>query len=561
MGGHELANRNSQTPIITNLATVTGNTTNSYHVVTGATGATLDGFTITAGNANGSSTSSYGGGMYNDSSNPTLADVTFRGNSALDDGGGMRNYFNSNPTLTNVTFSDNSASVGGGMSNVSSSPTLTKVTFSGNSASTAGGMHNIFSNPTLTNVTFSGNSVSTGGGGTARRGSLSSLSPQPRNKTRAAACTATALSHAPGPTRTDTPNRAQALNLVCMPIPPQGRSSHNGAYYTRKQKVVNHASFGILSAATPRSIRPLTNHPASHYPQRNHLFLSTREAVMVHVVCDSSNSLPDALISRLKIVEVLAMVNVTTPQGIKSYRNKVEITIEEFYRILLTAEKLPTTSQPTPQHFLDAFQQLPPGDDILCMTVSAAMSGTFASASAAQAMLPERKIVVWDAKGASMDSGWQIVIAAEMAQQGASLDEILAQLPTVRANTHTFFTTETLKYLAASGRVPRLSAGIGNLLDVKPILRFMHDGTIQPVARVRGRKRSLDDILSRAQETFGGRPLRVAVVNARCAPDAEQFANEVRQRLNVVEMQVIEIGPVLAALAGPGAIGLAAYGQ
>ena len=280
---------------------------------------------------------------------------------------------------------------------------------------------------------------------------------------------------------------------------------------------------------------------------------------MVRVICDSSNSLPDELMTRLNIIEVPATVNVPSAQGIKSYLNKVELSIEAFYQILLTSDKLPTTSQPTPQQFSDAIRRLPAEDDILCITVSAVLSGTYASAMAAVELTPTHRITVWDAKGASMDSGWQIVVAAEMAQQGASLADIMAKLPLVRENTHTFFTTETLKYLAASGRVPRLTASIGNLLDVKPILRFMHDGAIHPIARVRGRKRSLDDILTRACELFGERPVRVAVVNARCAPEAESFKLHVRQRLHVVEMQVIEIGPVLAALAGPGAMGLAIY--
>ncbi len=280
---------------------------------------------------------------------------------------------------------------------------------------------------------------------------------------------------------------------------------------------------------------------------------------MVRVICDSSNSLPDELMTRLNIIEVPATVNVPSAQGIKSYLNKVELSIEAFYQILLTSDKLPTTSQPTPQQFSDAIRRLPAEDDILCITVSAVLSGTYASAMAAVELTPTHRITVWDAKGASMDSGWQIVVAAEMAQQGASLADIMAKLPLVRENTHTFFTTETLKYLAASGRVPRLTASIGNLLDVKPILRFMHDGAIHPIARVRGRKRSLDDILTRACELFGERPVRVAVVNARCAPEAERFNLDVRQRLHVVEMQVIEIGPVLAALAGPGAMGLAIY--
>jgi len=140
---------------------------NSYHVFynSGITStAELNGFTITAGNANFDSPQPEGGGMYNFQSSPTLTNVTFSGNSA-ESGGGMCNY-ESSPTLTNVTFSANTAEIhGGGMYNYLSSPTLTNVTFSTNSTYTGGGMYNYYqSSPTLTNVTFSTNSAGYGGG-------------------------------------------------------------------------------------------------------------------------------------------------------------------------------------------------------------------------------------------------------------------------------------------------------------------------------------------------------------------------------------------------------------
>ena len=151
--------------VVTTTANIVGN--NAYHVVTGGgtdSTAVLDGFTITAGQANGSYPHNYGGGMYNDSSSPTLTDITFSGNSA-NSGGGMYNY-QSRPTLTDIIFSSNSASYGGGgMCNYFSNPTLTNVTFGGNSAYSGGGMHNDSSSPTLTDVTFSGNSATNRGGG------------------------------------------------------------------------------------------------------------------------------------------------------------------------------------------------------------------------------------------------------------------------------------------------------------------------------------------------------------------------------------------------------------
>ncbi len=227
----------------TNLTTLSGdigteavNTDNSFHVVTGSglsDTTILDGFTITAANANGgSSTQKVGGGMYllnssptltnitfsgnlavegggmsNQGGSPTLTSVTFTNNSAGSNGGGMYNIENSSPTLTSVILSYNSADIngggmynienssptltsvilsynsagnsGGGMTNSSSSPTLTNVTFSANDAKIGGGMSNYSSSPTLTNVTFSGNSANypgDGGGGMYNEGSSPTVS-------------------------------------------------------------------------------------------------------------------------------------------------------------------------------------------------------------------------------------------------------------------------------------------------------------------------------------------------------------------------------------------------
>jgi hypothetical protein len=143
-------------------------TDNSYHVVTGSgtdVTAVLDGFTITAGNANGSYPDNVGGRMCNmRGSSPTLTNCTFRGNSVVWDGGGMFNL-SSSPTLTNCTFSGNSAKYsGGGMLNDESSPTVTNCTFSGNSAEwDGGGMSSRDDSPsTLTNCILWGNTARTG---------------------------------------------------------------------------------------------------------------------------------------------------------------------------------------------------------------------------------------------------------------------------------------------------------------------------------------------------------------------------------------------------------------
>jgi M6 family metalloprotease-like protein len=146
------------------IGAVTTNIDNSYHVVTGVIGATLDGFTFTAGNANGNNPNDRGGGAYNESGSPSFTNATFTSNSAKF-GGGMYNSSGTSPLVSNVTFSSNLANQGGAIYNSTSSPTLTNVTFTGNLANFGGAIYNSTSSPTLTNVTFSGNSATTHYGG------------------------------------------------------------------------------------------------------------------------------------------------------------------------------------------------------------------------------------------------------------------------------------------------------------------------------------------------------------------------------------------------------------
>ena len=152
--------------VVTVATNIVGN--NAYHVVTGGEphgSAVLDGFTVTAGQANGTLPDNNGGGMFIWTTHPTVTNVNFIGNQGVY-GGGMSNNSNSNPTLTNVSFTANHAVSGGGMYNyANSSPTLTNVSFIGNQGVYGGGMNTLsFSHPTLTNVSFRGNLADYGGG-------------------------------------------------------------------------------------------------------------------------------------------------------------------------------------------------------------------------------------------------------------------------------------------------------------------------------------------------------------------------------------------------------------
>ena len=275
----------------------------------------------------------------------------------------------------------------------------------------------------------------------------------------------------------------------------------------------------------------------------------------IRVVTDSSTNVPEAELARLNIAEVPAVVNF----GAESFLNKVEISTEEFYRRLAAAEKLPTTAQPTPQQFAQAYARLAAegADEIIAVTVSSKLSGTLSSAVLA-AEHAAVKVHLWDSLSASIGGVLQAIAAAEMVRDGLASAELLQRLAGIRKRMQTATTPATLRYLVASGRAPKLQSSIGELLDIKPILAVI-DGLLEPVSKARGRRRALQAMLDLVAGTVGDLPARVAVAHANVADEAREFLEAVKTRIRTVEPLLTELGPVLATLAGPGLIALAAY--
>jgi len=275
----------------------------------------------------------------------------------------------------------------------------------------------------------------------------------------------------------------------------------------------------------------------------------------VRVVTDSSASVPDEYLARLGIGEALATVNF----GSESYFAKAETPLETFYRRLETADKLPTTSQPAPEQFARAYERAAAAgaDEILAVCVSAQLSGTFNSAVIAAQASPV-PVQVWDSQHISMAAGYQAITAAELARDGCDSQSILDALAGIRARIYMAFTPANLRYIVASGRVPRLRGAVGDLLNIKPILTTV-GGLLEPVAYVRTQRRAMEQILELLAAIIGDRPARIALGHCRAPDEAARFWEIVRVRLNVVEVVQFDLGIVLAAVAGPGLIGLGGY--
>lgn len=274
----------------------------------------------------------------------------------------------------------------------------------------------------------------------------------------------------------------------------------------------------------------------------------------VRIVTDSSTNIPDATLARLEIVEAPAVVTF----GQESFLYKIELSLHDFYRRLESAEQLPTTAGPSPRQFAEAFQRAADegAEHVIAITVSSRASGTYDSAviAAGQALVP---VTVWDALHVSMAAGWQTIAAAEMVRDGLGVEAILARLAVLRSRVYMAFSPANLKYVIASGRVPRLRGTVGDLLNIKPVM-VTQDGRLEPVAQVRTQRKAQEHMIDLMADALGDAPARVAVGHCNVPDEVVAFFERLRARINVKEHVIFDLG-MLAALGGPGLLGLACH--
>ncbi|PWH12098.1 MAG: hypothetical protein DDG60_14960 [Anaerolineae bacterium] len=224
----------------------------------------------------------------------------------------------------------------------------------------------------------------------------------------------------------------------------------------------------------------------------------------IAVITDTDSSLPFDLAERHQIVQVPIMIQF----GEESFRDGYEIDSRTVFERIDREKRLPKTAAPAPGQFAQAFEHAfqQGAEEILCLTISSAMSATYTAARQAAELFPGRKIEVMDTRTLSMGQGYMALAAAEAVACGASLAQAKAAAEEVRGRTFLFGSLFTLKYIAMSGRVSSLAAGMAGLLDIKPILTLRND-KLELLERVRTQKKSWARMVELCQEQTNGKRL------------------------------------------------------
>jgi len=277
-----------------------------------------------------------------------------------------------------------------------------------------------------------------------------------------------------------------------------------------------------------------------------------RPARPVKIVTDSTADLPPELVAELGITVIPLQVIF----GDKPYRDGIDISSEQFFRMLAEAKELPHTAQPSTGEFQRVYETLATeADRILSIHLSAGFSGTVGTAQlAARALIGRCAIDVIDSGTVSMALGFAVIAAARAARDGAGLDACAAAARSVLRRQRLAVTVDTLEYLRRGGRIGRAQAFVGGLLRLKPILTI-RDGGAFPLARVRTRRRALDEMLRICLEDA---TIEEAVIMDSTTPDdARYLTDEMAKRCPGVPVHRGRIGPVIGVHGGPGLIGLA----
>lgn len=278
--------------------------------------------------------------------------------------------------------------------------------------------------------------------------------------------------------------------------------------------------------------------------------MAERQSVVV--VTDSTSDIPEHLTASLGI----AVVPLLIAFGADSFRDGVDLSPQDFLRRLEASKELPKTSQPPTTAFEAEFRSAIENDqDVVCITLSADLSGTHNAARLAAEAVDPSRITVIDSRATTMQQGWVVVEAARAARDGKDARAVVQVSQDTISRSKLSAVLRTLDYVYKGGRIGRAQQLVGSAFAIKPVLSFV-DGVLVPIERVRTWKRALNRAI---ELTSGyGNVSDIVVLHTENIEDAEATAEVLSRTCPGATISIGHAGATIGTYAGPGAIGIAA---
>ncbi len=242
----------------------------------------------------------------------------------------------------------------------------------------------------------------------------------------------------------------------------------------------------------------------------------------------------------------------------KTYKDQLEITAKEV--IARLEEEVPTTSLPSLDEINEVFSDLVKEGykEVLVIPLSSGLSGCFNAINMVKEDYKELNTVVYDSRAISAAQAVLAIKAAEMADAGHEMQEIIKELDKMRENQKTLFVVDTLQYLLLGGRIGHVSAAVGKLLNLKPIIRIGDDGKYETVAKVRGRAKAINHFVNQVQEVLSdGKAYKLYFSHAAGEEIRDKIISAIKEINPTIEIGgECWISPVACVHCGPGYVGM-----
>lgn len=272
----------------------------------------------------------------------------------------------------------------------------------------------------------------------------------------------------------------------------------------------------------------------------------------IAIVTDSSCDLPVELIQSFSIQVVPLRIH--TSSG--DFRDGIDIKADEVIDLL--EEEIPKTSMPSPEDMISTFQKLEQDGytHAIVLSISSGLSGTFQTFEMVAKEFDRMKIHVIDSRCVSWMLGFLVLEAAKLVQKKLDFTQILDYLEKAKKKLKAYFIIDTLDFVQAGGRIGKIAAYLGAMLNVKPIITLDEEGKLHPFAIARGKKQALKKMVAPVMKQIESTRLQIAIVHSKAEEEAKALQERLKEYANIERLYVSTIGPALSVHAGPGLLGV-----